>query len=155
MIYLWLFCSSTNASNSNRAVAMCIAIAMFAAQVDQCRGKDGPDSQATVFVLVQARDPPQTKEEAAARGGGAPCATGIAAAVAATAASANITTVPPQGVSGDNATRAGFTQRLLEAGYAEQRVGAGEMRHDTEGWRCLESSFHALQVRLSSHAGEQ
>ncbi len=40
----------------------------------------------------------------------------------------------------------GFTQRLLAAGYAEQRVGAGELRHDTEGWRSLETSFKALQV---------
>ena len=51
-------------------------------------------------------------------------------------------------------TRApGFTQQLLAAGYAEQRVGAGELRHGTEGWRSLETSFRALQVGWDGAGG--
>ena len=42
----------------------------------------------------------------------------------------------------------GFLGQLLQSSYKQQRPGQGELRHDTEGWRSLESSFRALQVRL-------
>lgn len=39
-----------------------------------------------------------------------------------------------------------FLGKLLQSSYQQQRPGQGELRHDTEGWRSLESSFKALQV---------
>lgn len=42
----------------------------------------------------------------------------------------------------------GFLGQLLQSSYKQQRPGQGELRHDTEGWRSLESSFRALQVWL-------
>eukprot|EP00884_Botryococcus_braunii_P015994 jgi/Botrbrau1/3078/Bobra.0070s0065.1 len=38
-----------------------------------------------------------------------------------------------------------FVSGLLENSYRLQRPGVGEMRHGTEGWRCLETAFKALQ----------
>lgn len=35
---------------------------------------------------------------------------------------------------------------LLQQSYKTVRPGVGEMRHDTEGWRCLETSFAALNA---------
>ena len=35
---------------------------------------------------------------------------------------------------------------LLQQSYKTVRPGCGEMRHDTEGWRCLETSFAALNA---------
>jgi hypothetical protein len=35
---------------------------------------------------------------------------------------------------------------LLQQSYKAVRPGVGEMRHDTEGWRCLETSFAALNA---------
>ena len=37
-----------------------------------------------------------------------------------------------------------FLSSLLESSYRTLRPGEGELRHDTEGWRCLESSLRAL-----------
>jgi hypothetical protein len=34
-----------------------------------------------------------------------------------------------------------FVTGLLENSYRLQRPGVGEMRHGTEGWRCLETAF--------------
>jgi hypothetical protein len=34
-----------------------------------------------------------------------------------------------------------FLQSLLQRSYRVQRPGTGEMRHGTEGWKCLETSF--------------
>ncbi|KAG2487842.1 hypothetical protein HYH03_013559 [Edaphochlamys debaryana] len=34
---------------------------------------------------------------------------------------------------------------LLQSSYRKVRVGRGELRHDTEGWKCLETSMRALQ----------
>ncbi|KAG7667191.1 hypothetical protein NADE_003012 [Nannochloris sp. 'desiccata'] len=34
---------------------------------------------------------------------------------------------------------------LLQQTYRVERPGTGEMRHGTEGWKCLETSFRALQ----------
>lgn len=36
-------------------------------------------------------------------------------------------------------------QSLLEKSYKVQEPGVGEMRHGTEGWKCLETSFRALE----------
>ena len=38
-------------------------------------------------------------------------------------------------VSGD------FVSDLLQSSYNRQRPGTGEMRHGTEGWQTLETSF--------------
>ena len=35
---------------------------------------------------------------------------------------------------------------LLQQSYKAVKPGVGEMRHDTEGWRCLETSFAALNA---------
>ena len=35
---------------------------------------------------------------------------------------------------------------LLQQSYKTVKPGVGEMRHDTEGWRCLETSFAALNA---------
>lgn len=43
-----------------------------------------------------------------------------------------------------------FLGQLLQSSYRRQRPGQGELRHDTEGWRSLESSFRALQVLTPS-----
>lgn len=43
-----------------------------------------------------------------------------------------------------------YTRQLLEAGYERQVPGRGPLRHDTEGWGCLESSFHTLQVGFAA-----
>ena len=32
-------------------------------------------------------------------------------------------------------------EALLTSSYTVQRPGSGELRHGTEGWRCLETSF--------------
>lgn len=37
--------------------------------------------------------------------------------------------------------------------YRQFRPGQGEMRHGTEGWKCLETSMKALQVRVRGVAG--
>lgn len=42
----------------------------------------------------------------------------------------------------------GFLDSLLQASYKERRPGVGEMRHGTEGWKCLETSVKALQALL-------
>lgn len=34
---------------------------------------------------------------------------------------------------------------MLQQSYAVQKPGEGEMRHGTEGWKCLETSFRALE----------
>lgn len=33
---------------------------------------------------------------------------------------------------------------LLESTYKPKKPGAGDLRHGTEGWKCLETSFRAL-----------
>lgn len=35
----------------------------------------------------------------------------------------------------------GFLADLLTSSYTRHAPGTGDMRHDTEGWRCLETSF--------------
>ena len=37
----------------------------------------------------------------------------------------------------------GFLDSLLQSSYERQQPGSGELRHDTEGWRGLETSFWA------------
>ncbi len=34
-----------------------------------------------------------------------------------------------------------FLNSLLQQSYRVERPGTGEMRHGTEGWKCLETSF--------------
>ena len=34
-----------------------------------------------------------------------------------------------------------FLSDLLSSSYVRHAPGTGDMRHDTEGWRCLETSF--------------
>ena len=34
---------------------------------------------------------------------------------------------------------------LLQQAYRTEPPGEGEMRHGSEGWKCLETSFRALQ----------
>ena len=46
-----------------------------------------------------------------------------------------------------------YLNQLLQTSYQRQRPGKGELRHDTEGWRFLESSFKALQVGNSHTMG--
>lgn len=41
-----------------------------------------------------------------------------------------------------------FLNDLLSTSYTVQAPGTGDMRHGTEGWRCLETSFKA---RLLTH----
>lgn len=41
-----------------------------------------------------------------------------------------------------------FARQLLEAGYERQVPGHGALRHDSEGWGCLESSFKTLQALI-------
>lgn len=50
------------------------------------------------------------------------------------------------GGSGNGTAQPDFLGQLLQTSYRQQRPGQGELRHDTEGWRYLESSFQALQV---------
>ncbi|KAK9823094.1 hypothetical protein WJX72_000228 [[Myrmecia] bisecta] len=38
-----------------------------------------------------------------------------------------------------------FVSDLLQSSYKIVRPGSGEMRHGTEGWKCLETSYRALQ----------
>jgi len=47
---------------------------------------------------------------------------------------------------GGAAAQPDFLGQLLQTSYRQQRPGEGELRHDTEGWHSLESSFKALQV---------
>ncbi|KAK9917751.1 hypothetical protein WJX75_007815 [Coccomyxa subellipsoidea] len=55
-----------------------------------------------------------------------------------------------QDVANSPSTRGGsnggsFVTDLLGTSYSFQAPGTGDMRHGTEGWRCLETSFKALQ----------
>ena len=43
-----------------------------------------------------------------------------------------------------------FLSSLLESSYRTLRPGEGELRHDTEGWRCLESSLRALGAMMGA-----
>ena len=45
---------------------------------------------------------------------------------------------------------AGFLDSLLQSSYKRQQPGSGELRHDTEGWRGLETSFWARRTCLRS-----
>lgn len=47
----------------------------------------------------------------------------------------------------DNA--GGFVGDLLGTSYSFQAPGTGDMRHGTEGWRCLETSFKAGPSRMT------
>ncbi|CAG9464545.1 unnamed protein product [Pedinophyceae sp. YPF-701] len=49
------------------------------------------------------------------------------------------------GEPGEEEDTDNFVDALLQATYEPQRPGAGEMRHGTEGWKCLETSCRALQ----------
>ncbi len=40
---------------------------------------------------------------------------------------------------------------LLQQSYKVVRPGKGEMRHDTEGWKCLETSFRALDSIMKGY----
>ena len=55
---------------------------------------------------------------------------------------------------GDAGGGGGFLESLLESSYERPTPGAGELRHGTEGWRSLETSFWVppcllLEVNLS------
>lgn len=39
-----------------------------------------------------------------------------------------------------------FVTDLLGTSYSFQAPGTGDMRHGTEGWRCLETSFKATDL---------
>ena len=43
---------------------------------------------------------------------------------------------------------------LLHQSYKTVKPGVGEMRHDTEGWRCLETSFAALDAVMVGYGRE-
>jgi hypothetical protein len=45
----------------------------------------------------------------------------------------------------DSSPGADFVSALLERSYRAEPAGTGDMRHGTEGWKCLETSFRALQ----------
>ena len=40
--------------------------------------------------------------------------------------------------------RGDFLADLLSSSYTRHAPGTGDMRHDTEGWRCLETSFKVM-----------
>lgn len=59
-------------------------------------------------------------------------------------------TLPPcaaevEDSSGSGSSSSDFLSSLLQQSYRVERPGTGEMRHDTEGWKCLETTF---RVRL-------
>ena len=43
--------------------------------------------------------------------------------------------------AGEGAAQGGFVSDLLQSSYYRQKPGTGEMRHGTEGWQALETSF--------------
>ena len=43
-----------------------------------------------------------------------------------------------------------FFDSLLESSYRTERPGEGELRHGTEGWRCLETSLRALAALMAT-----
>lgn len=45
-----------------------------------------------------------------------------------------------------------FLADLLSSSYTRHAPGTGDMRHDTEGWRCLETSFKVWRPLQSAHA---
>lgn len=49
----------------------------------------------------------------------------------------------PEGAEGHTASY--FTREVLKASYQQQVPGQGPLRHDSEGWGCLESAYKALQ----------
>ena len=55
---------------------------------------------------------------------------------------------PPMAV-----TESDFVSSLLQNSYKIQQPGSGDMRHGTEGWRCLETSFAVspLSCRTCNH----
>ncbi|KAG2450944.1 hypothetical protein HYH02_004216 [Chlamydomonas schloesseri] len=79
----------------------------------------------------QPRQAPADAGGAAADGADGAAAAGAAAAAAAGAG----------GVSAGSLVSA-----LLKSTYRQVRPGQGEMRHGTEGWKCLETSMKALQA---------
>ncbi len=48
-----------------------------------------------------------------------------------------------------------YLSDLLQHSYQSMTPGQGELRHDTEGWQCLETSFIALKSMLQSHHAQQ
>lgn len=60
-------------------------------------------------------------------------------------------TPPPTEVEDSGANSSpDFLASLLQQSYRVERPGTGEMRHGTEGWKCLETSF---RVRLGGEGG--
>ena len=50
--------------------------------------------------------------------------------------------VPQEAAEGEKgAANGGFVSDLLQSSYYRQKPGTGEMRHGTEGWQALETSF--------------
>ena len=85
--------------------------------------------------LLQDRDGGQAVGEAPPEGGSLPapgcgaCSGGPALPDAA------------PGCGGSPGGGGGFLSALLQSSYRVERPGVGEMRHGSEGWRCLETSF--------------
>ena len=46
--------------------------------------------------------------------------------------------------------RGDFLADLLSSSYTRHAPGTGDMRHDTEGWRCLETSFKVTHLNWST-----
>ncbi|KXZ53009.1 hypothetical protein GPECTOR_8g378 [Gonium pectorale] len=53
------------------------------------------------------------------------------------------------GKGGGGAAAGSLVSALLQSTYRKFRPGVGEMRHGTEGWKCLETSMKALQCYIS------
>ncbi|KAG2428503.1 hypothetical protein HXX76_011620 [Chlamydomonas incerta] len=50
------------------------------------------------------------------------------------------------GAAGAGVSAGSLVSALLKSTYRQVRPGQGEMRHGTEGWKCLETSMKALQA---------
>ena len=60
---------------------------------------------------------------------------------------------PGEGRRGGHAGGSGgFLEHLLQSSYERPTPGAGELRHGTEGWRSLETSFWVLPCLLLQEA---
>lgn len=49
---------------------------------------------------------------------------------------------------GSGPAQGDFLMDLLSSSYTRHAPGTGDLRHDTEGWRCLETSFKVIHARL-------
>lgn len=48
-----------------------------------------------------------------------------------------------------------FVSSLLAQSYKVERPGKGDMRHGTEGWRALETSYQVRVTRVSDCSGQK